>query len=331
MLGVDYAGGRPGGAAIAAAGYGFAVRYLSSGGPDLPGKLLLPGEADDLQAHGVLLASNFESTATTMLGGAPQGAADARAADDQHAACGGPPERPIYFSADWDASDAQLGLIAAYLTACATVLGGVQRVGVYGSARVVAWALRSGLAAWGWQTAAWSGGARAPGAHIYQRIEQTVINGVACDVNEALAEDFGQWQQHPTPAAVPAPAEDDTMHLIQSTGRGIALVGPGYYRHLTTDEEVAKAVKGYGLPPSVGNDREFDLDVSLAIGGQGISGVAAALTSIAAAASGVHPSVVDEAALAAALAPHLSTVTVDQITAALKAALTGATITPAGA
>jgi hypothetical protein len=200
MLGVDYAGGRPGGSAIGAAGYGFAVRYLSPGGPGLPGKLLLPEEAADLIAHTVLIVSNFESTATTMLGGAAQGTADAQQAQAQHDLCGGPPTRPIYFSADWDVSDAQLGLVAAYLTACAQVLGGVSRVGIYGSAKVVAWAMRSGLAAWGWQTDAWSWNPAAqqylvaPGRHIHQRIQQDTVAGVACDVNEAITADFGQWQ-----------------------------------------------------------------------------------------------------------------------------------------
>lgn len=193
MLGVDYAGGRPGGAALKAKGYDFACRYLSSGGPGLPGKLLLPDEAADLRGAGVDIVSNFESTATTMLGGAAQGVADAQEALAQHNACGGPPDRPIYFSADWDASGGQLNLIAAYLAAAAGVLGGVQRVGIYGSASVVDWCLANGHATWGWQTDAWSYGARSPGAHIHQRIQQDTVNGVAVDVNESLTGDFGQW------------------------------------------------------------------------------------------------------------------------------------------
>ena len=193
MLGVDYAGGRPGGAALKAQGYDFACRYLSSGGPDLPGKLLLPDEAADLRACGVDVVSNFESTATTMLGGAGQGAADAQQALAQHNLCGGPPDRPIYFSADWDAQSGQFGLIAAYLTAAAGVLGGAQRVGIYGSASVVDWCLANGYATWGWQTDAWSRGARSPGAHIHQRIQQDTVNGIAVDVNESITADFGQW------------------------------------------------------------------------------------------------------------------------------------------
>jgi hypothetical protein len=222
MLGLDYAGGRPGGAAIAAAGFGFACRYLTPGGPGLPGKLLTPDEAADLRAHGVMIVGNFESTADTMLGGAAQGTADAQQAQAQHAACGGPPDRPIYFSADWDVQPAQYGPVAAYLAAAAQVLGGVQRVGIYGSCGTVDWALASGLAAWGWQTDAWSYGNRSPGAHIHQRIQQDTVNGIACDVNESLTADFGQWQQE-------APDMDATDKLVAqqtlSTAQNAAQIG----------------------------------------------------------------------------------------------------------
>jgi hypothetical protein len=220
MLGLDYAGGRPGGAAIAAAGYGFACRYLTSGGPGLPGKLLLPEEAADLIAHGILIVSNFEAGATNMLGGAGQGAADAQQAQAQHAACGGPPDRPIYFSADWDVVASERPAVAAYLTAAAQVLGGVQRVGVYGSCGTVDWALASGLAAWGWQTDAWSYGTRSPGAHIHQRIQQDTVNGIACDVNEALTADFGQWQQEaPDMDATDKKVAADTLLTAQNAAQ----------------------------------------------------------------------------------------------------------------
>jgi murein DD-endopeptidase MepM/ murein hydrolase activator NlpD len=59
----------------------------------------------------------------------------------------------------------------------------------------------------------------------------------------------------------------DTMKLIQSTNRGIALIGPGYFRPLRTDEEVHAAVALVGNP-IVGNDRQFDLWRSIAFDGQ---------------------------------------------------------------
>jgi hypothetical protein len=56
--------------------------------------------------------------------------------------------------------------------------------------------------------------------------------------------------------------EDDDMKLIQSTGRGIALVGPGYFRSLSS-EEVGVMTRIYGQP-AIGNDREFDVARSVA-------------------------------------------------------------------
>ena len=67
--GLDYAGGIPGGAAIAAAGYRFVCRYLSSGGSALPSKMLTPAEADDLRANGIEIVSNWETTGEEMLNG----------------------------------------------------------------------------------------------------------------------------------------------------------------------------------------------------------------------------------------------------------------------
>ncbi|MEH1017655.1 M23 family metallopeptidase [Micromonospora sp. CPCC 206060] len=67
----------------------------------------------------------------------------------------------------------------------------------------------------------------------------------------------------------PPPLElwKDDMKLIQSTNRGIALVGPGYFRQLRTDEEVHAAVALVGNP-LIGNDRQFDLWRSIAFDGQ---------------------------------------------------------------
>lgn len=68
-----------------------------------------------------------------------------------------------------------------------------------------------------------------------------------------------------TPEAAPIQLED-TMIRIQSPGRGIAIIGTGYYRHLTNDEEVISS------EPIItkhlnGNDRQFDLWVSMSITG----------------------------------------------------------------
>lgn len=69
-----------------------------------------------------------------------------------------------------------------------------------------------------------------------------------------------------TPQPTPLNREDH-MIRIQSPGRGIGLIAPGYYRHLATDEEVVQS------EPLItkhlnGNDRQFDLWVSMALTGR---------------------------------------------------------------
>jgi hypothetical protein len=191
MLGLDFAGGRPGAAAIKAAGYHFVCRYLSPGGSGLPGKLLLPGEYEEYMSSGVAVVANWETTSDRSLGGYAAGVADAQAARATCIAVGHPELRPIYFSVDFDASPSQQGAIDDYLRGAASVLGGPDRIGVYGSYYVCQRCAASGTAQWFWQCGAWSGGQRWAGAHIYQRIGFATIGGVQCDVNEALAPDFG--------------------------------------------------------------------------------------------------------------------------------------------
>ncbi|WP_181420585.1 D-alanyl-D-alanine carboxypeptidase family protein [Curtobacterium sp. MCPF17_046] len=53
-------------------------------------------------------------------------------------------------------------------------------------------------------------------------------------------------------------ATDEDMRLIQSGGRGIAAIGPGYFFQLPEGEFVTAATKLWG-DPYIGNDREFDL------------------------------------------------------------------------
>jgi hypothetical protein len=61
--------------------------------------------------------------------------------------------------------------------------------------------------------------------------------------------------------------EDMTKYTrIQAPTRGIALIAPGYYRHLANDEEVLETA-GYVKEHKSGNDRQFDIWVSMSIAG----------------------------------------------------------------
>lgn len=66
----------------------------------------------------------------------------------------------------------------------------------------------------------------------------------------------------------PLPEEEDEMKLIQATGRGIAIIGPAYFKSLTP-EELPIATGIYGWPKDYGdNARAFDLAVSIAVNGK---------------------------------------------------------------
>jgi hypothetical protein len=209
--GVDYAWSHPGGAALKAAGKMFACRYLSTDAS----KCLSRAEADDLATHGVSSVVVWETTAKRALSGKAAGAADARTAAAQATACGMPPTRPIYFAVDFDATPGDQIAIDAYLDGAAAVLGR-DRVGIYGGFYPVKRALDAGKAKWAWQTIAWSGGQWDTRAVIRQG-KQASINGVSCDLNTAVAADYGQWMPGKTPPEGPLVADaSDVKTLFQT-------------------------------------------------------------------------------------------------------------------
>lgn len=230
-MGLDYAGGRPGGAAIRAAGYDFVVRYLSSGGAGLPGKLLTPEEADDLRDHGVSIVSNWETYANRMVEGYDAGRLDAQTALAQVLRCGGRRDRPIYFSADWDATPSEQYGIDSYLDGAASILGR-ENVGIYAGFWPLSRALSAGKARWGWQTLAWSGGNLYEGRHLHQRIGFVNVGGVECDENEALADDFGQWDY--CEPEKPVVSVEEIVQDIQTQLRGPGMNG---WPQLGTDSQ----------------------------------------------------------------------------------------------
>lgn len=214
--GVDYAWSHPGGIALKAAGKKFAARYLSNGAS----KNLSRSEADDLAEHGISCVVVWESTAKRPLSGRAAGVADAKTAATQATAAGMPASRPIYFAVDFDATKAQMPTVMAYLDGAASVLSR-DRTGVYGGYDTVKAALDGGHAHWAWQTRAWSEGRWDSRAHIRQGATET-IGGVSCDLNTALAVDFGQW----TPGHVPTLEED--MPITDADADKIAAAVAGY-------------------------------------------------------------------------------------------------------
>lgn len=70
----------------------------------------------------------------------------------------------------------------------------------------------------------------------------------------------------PTTPPADTKRKDSDMILIQAPNRGIAVVGPNYYRSLRAGEELDCAVAAWGYPIG-GNDRQFDVWRSIATTG----------------------------------------------------------------
>ena len=200
--GVDYSYSHPSPSGLKAAGYDFAVRYVSGSGAP---KDLTASEAQTLQNAGIDIIVIFESTAARILDGYSAGVADANTSVTVATAAGAPQDFFCYFACDFDASLSDQTAINAYLDGAASVLGGVSRVGFYGGYWPIKRVLDAGKAAKGWQTAAWSGGNKDSRISLYQYAGEVIIAGGTCDINDGYGNDLGQWFFSPTPiVATPA-------------------------------------------------------------------------------------------------------------------------------
>jgi peptidoglycan hydrolase-like protein with peptidoglycan-binding domain len=187
--GLDFSWGRPDIGGMLAEGYTFVLRYLSY---DDTGKNLSYNEAQSYLNAGIDIVSNWEYDAHAPLNGYSQGVRDAEEAARQHLDCGGPADAPIYFSVDWDASPEEQGVINEYMQGCADVVG-LARVGVYAGYWPHVRCLDAGVAVYGWQTYAWSGGNWDPRAHVRQVQNGVYVAGAEVDINTAHFDNFGQW------------------------------------------------------------------------------------------------------------------------------------------
>jgi hypothetical protein len=188
--GVDYSWGRPAPAALRAAGFTFAVRYLSW---DPTTKNLTRGEAELLAAAGLDLVLVWENHAGDFLvDSAVTGQVHARAARAQAVQVGAPDDVPIYFAVDKDVTADTMDEALAYVGGVASVIG-ADRVGVYGEYDVVTAVRLADLAAYSWQTAGWSGGKWAAHAQLRQVKNTQKVDGAPVDFDEAWSDDFGAW------------------------------------------------------------------------------------------------------------------------------------------
>ena len=208
MTGVDFSAGWPGGAAIAAAGHDFVVCYV--GTPGRP-KSITPLHFRDLLSHDVSVVMLCENRAGDALGGYDGGRQLGREARADATYCGWPGNRPIYCAVDFDVTAAQMERVMQFVRGFGDSVGGPDLTGVYGEYDVITEARRRGLTRYEMQTAAWSRGRRDPAAEIFQRVGVAYVGTVAVDIDEAHADDFGQY---PLPTHLTIVSEDYPMQII---------------------------------------------------------------------------------------------------------------------
>ena len=198
---LDYAAGVIPAVDLRASGALGAIRYVSDrrpGGDWMLGKPIQLPEARDLYQNGLKIVSCYQygkQDSADWLGGQNAGVAHAKRGWQLHLAAGGSYGAPIYASIDDSPSyDQYKSQVAPYLRGWEAVLGH-QRVGVYGNAPTIDWALKDGLGSYFWQHN-WGSppGFTHPAAHLHQlEIDKRNVGGVGVDVNQILKPRFGQW------------------------------------------------------------------------------------------------------------------------------------------
>lgn len=211
-LGVDYAWARPNLDQLWSAGYRFVCRYLSW----LPnGKVIGAAERDALLAKGFDIFLNWEFDARDAMGGASAGDQHGAEAVRQAKALRYPAGSTIYFSVDFDVTEAQQVTVNAYIGAARKRCHDAgYRVGTYGGYYPTKRLFDAGLIDDGWQAYAWSGGQWDPRAALRQTKNGVQIAGADCDIDQTVPGlAYYGWRHAvsppvPTPPT-PLPVEDD--------------------------------------------------------------------------------------------------------------------------
>jgi hypothetical protein len=190
--------------------YAGACRYISHDSS----KCITSGQVHAIHGAGKTVVLNFEDAATNAQGGTQQGAADARFAVTVARTLAAPAGCCIYYSVDFEATSSQMPTVQAYFRAIRGVHAGTgYLVGAYGDATVITALLQAGVIDLGWQTVAWSYGARVrdPRAALLQ----DQFNG-SYDVDEITNPYYGGWTPHGPQTNPRQTAEEPDMTPAQA-------------------------------------------------------------------------------------------------------------------
>lgn len=208
MEGVDYAFSSPSPAGLAQAGKRFAMRYV---GPGSDPKHLTFAEATALNKAGLSCVTLVEGAVGDPKGGFNVGVSHASSALAMSRARGFPTNAPMYFAVDYDVSSTSWPAAREYLRGAGTVIG-PSLVGIYGEYDAMVWAKRDGVAAWFFQTYAWSGGRWYAGNHVEQYKNGVSLAGGTVDLCRSQQVNFGQW------SLIPQHEEENMLIRVNETG-----------------------------------------------------------------------------------------------------------------
>jgi len=187
--GIDYAfTPHPPADKLRSAGFSFACRYLTG-----PGKSLSEQEARELSNHGIDIVAIFEQFAENANAGYPGGVRDSEIAIHALNALHPKGAPPIYFAVDFEAVGKQMEKVSEYIRGCVHTIGW-HRVGVYADFAVVQHLFSQNRCQFFWQTYAWSHQEWSPHAQLRQVQNGIRVFGADCDLDKAVAADFGQFR-----------------------------------------------------------------------------------------------------------------------------------------
>lgn len=207
-FGVDFAFGRPGGAALAAEGVTTVGRYVPYLGDE--GKGATREEVADYHANGLSVFFFWETVAAMHRGGFAQGKADAAVAVANLRELGAPDSVAIYPAVDFAPGASDWPLIRDYQRGFISVAG-IERTGIYGNFDVIEYAHDNQLATYFCQCVAWSGARLSKWRHIFQDVGPNVA-GIHVDHLTIYGDEFGQWKGD-------ALTKEDIVALFGSTER----------------------------------------------------------------------------------------------------------------
>jgi hypothetical protein len=207
------------GAAVKAAGYVAAGRYISPNTVKHPQKRIDVDELADLHAHGLSVWFVWETTEGRAAEGGSAGEEDTLAANAWLDHLGAPADVDVYLAIDSDLTEPA---VRAYFTAATAA--SKRPLSVYGPRPTVNALLAERLAVHGWYAGGWTHGAPTSSGHVQQLVGAISVGGVACDLDNILKPIYGQWSpvQHDSERARPS-RKAHPMFVIAVAGEGFWL------------------------------------------------------------------------------------------------------------